>query len=247
LCCPSNRSATGRPPLSPAPEPAVPHFIVRPIACYVSDSIALNAPDRVAALSEKIRAAVAAGADWIQIREKEMCGRDLITLARAATAIATEESGGTARVIVNDRLDVALASGANGVHLGGDSMPVSEVVAWRRAGNAPREFLIGVSCHSAEDVRAAEEAGADYVFLGPIFSTPSKRRFGAPLGVQTLANACRSARIPIIAIGGIDGTNATACLKARATGIAAIRMFQEKGAAEIGRIIAEIKAENSTR
>lgn len=217
------------------------------MVCYVTDSSSLNSPDLGAALSAKIRIAVAAGADWIQIREKRMCGRDLIAAARAAVAIAAERRDSRAKVIVNDRLDVALASGAHGVHLAGDSMPVREIVSWRRAGNAPPEFSIGASCHSFADARAAESSGADYVFLGPILDTPSKRGYGAPLGVETLANACRTARIPVIAIGGVDETNASDCLRAGAAGIAAIRMFQENDAAEIERIISKIKAGNSTR
>ena len=101
----------------------------------------------------KIRAAVAAGVDWVQIREKDLSGRDLLALAREAVA-----GRGLARVIVNDRLDVALAAGAAGVHLGRESLSARDVVRWCRSGNAPAEFLIGVSCHGLEEAREAESA-----------------------------------------------------------------------------------------
>ena len=106
-------------------------------------------------------------------------------------------------------------------------MPAREVVPWLRRGNAPAEFLVGVSCHSLEDARQAEHAGASYLFFGPIFETPAKKQFGAPQGVANLAEVCRTVRIPVIAIGGMSGDRSTECLRAGAVGIAAIRMFQE--------------------
>ncbi|MGH9561270.1 MAG: thiamine phosphate synthase, partial [Terracidiphilus sp.] len=133
-----------------------------------------------------------------------------------------------ARVMINDRLDVALAAGASGVHLGHESIPTADVVRWCRSGNAPEDFLIGVSCHGMEDVHRAEAAGANYVVFGPVFDTPSKRTFGPPQGIAKLEEACRSARIPVVAIGGVDAANAAECLSAGAAGIAAIRMFQSE-------------------
>jgi len=152
-----------------------------------------------------------------------MPSRELLVLARAAM----HESKDRARILINDRLDVALAVGAAGVHLGGASVPAREVIHWCRAGNAPAEFLIGVSCHSMDEVREAEAAGASYVFFGPVFETPSKKRFGPAQGVAKLAEACHAAHIPAIAIGGVNEENATECMRAGALGIAAIRMFQE--------------------
>ncbi len=125
------------------------------------------------------------------------------------------------------------------MHLGRESVPAKEVVTWCRAGNAPAGFLIGVSCHSLEETREAEKAGADYVFFGPIFDTPSKRAFGQPQGVARLAEASAAVRIPVIAIGGINEQNAAECLRAGAAGIAAIRMFQE---AKQGPALTEIVA-----
>ena len=196
-----------------------------PLICYVTDRQALASADpptdQVNGVLERIRAAAEAEVDWIQIREKDMNARDLLQLSRHAVAI------GKARVLVNDRLDVALAAGAAGAHLGHESAPVGAVVRWCRDGNAPREFLVGVSCHRLEDVDETQKAGADYIFFGPVFETPSKQRFGAPQGITRLAEVCRASRIPVIAIGGISERNAVECFRAGAAGIAAIRLFQE--------------------
>jgi thiamine-phosphate pyrophosphorylase len=196
---------------------------VKPILCYVTGGKAPGAADPTANLLAQIRAAAAAGVDWVQIRERHAPARELLALANAAT----DACDGKARVIINDRLDVALAAGAAGVHLRGTSAPPREVVRWCRAGNAPAGFLIGVSCHSVAEAREAESAGASYLFFGPVFETPSKKSFGAPQGIAKLAEVCRSVRIPAMAIGGVNEENAAECLRAGAAGIAAIRMFQE--------------------
>jgi thiamine-phosphate pyrophosphorylase len=198
----------------------------KPIVCYVTSRQPLRAADgpaENAEIVEHIRAAIDAGADWVQIREKGQPGREVLALARAAVALGAAKG---ASVIVNDRLDVALATGAGGVHLGGKSMPAREVAQWCRAGNAPREFLIGVSCHSLEEARTAESAGASYIFFGPVFETPSKKAFGAPQGLARLSEVCRAIRIPTIAIGGVDESSGLECLRAGAAGVAAIRLFQ---------------------
>jgi thiamine-phosphate pyrophosphorylase len=175
---------------------------------------------------EKIRNATMANADFIQIREKRLLTGELLNLTREAVRIAKQE-GGSARVIVNDRLDVALAAGASGVHLGRESLAADTVIGWCLAGNAPPNFLVGVSCHSLQQARVAEKAGASYAFFGPIFDTPSKHRFGPPQGLALLADICRAVQIQVIAIGGVNESNAADCLKAGASGIAAIRLFQE--------------------
>jgi thiamine-phosphate pyrophosphorylase len=198
----------------------------RAIVCYVTDRLSLGAADPVAELLAKVRLAVQAGADWVQIREKDLPGRALLDLARSAVAVA-KAANAAARVYVNDRLDVAIAAGAAGVHLGGESLPAADVVRWCRSGNAPPHFGIGVSCHSLDDAREAQRAGASYVFFGPVFDTPSKKAFGPSQGVQRLAEVCAAVRIPVIAIGGVNEENAPACLRAGASGIAAIRMFQD--------------------
>jgi thiamine-phosphate pyrophosphorylase len=210
---------------------------VKPILCYVTDGKAPGPADPTANLLAQIRAAAAAGVDWVQIRGRNSPARELLALAKAAT----DACDGKARVIINDRLDVALAAGAAGLHLRGTSVPAREVVRWCRAGNAPAGFLIGVSCHSVAEAREAESAGASYLFFGPVFETPSKKSFGAPQGIANLAEVCRSVRIPAIAIGGVNEENAAECLRAGAAGIAAIRMFQESREPEaFGKTVARI-------
>jgi thiamine-phosphate pyrophosphorylase len=185
--------------------------------------------------------ALRAGVDWVQIREKDMPARELVDLVRdavrAADALASAAGTGDGqlvpRVVVNDRLDVALAAGAAGVHLGRDSVNVRDLVKWCRSGNAPPGFMIGVSCHSFEEARKAESAGANYIFFGPVFETPSKRAFGEPQGIARLAEICASVAIRVIAIGGADEVNAQHCVHAGAAGIAAIRMFQEASDAHV--------------
>ena len=212
-----------------------------PILCYVTGRRSLPGPavsrdaGSIAPLIASIERAIAAGADWIQVREKDLEARPLEALVRRAVEI----SNGRARILVNDRLDVALAAGAAGVHLGETSLPVAHVTAWRNAAGRP-EFTTGFSCHSAEAVRAAERAGADYAFFGPVFATPSKSSFGPPQGLESLTGVCRGARIPVLAIGGITESNAAACLAAGAAGIAAIRMFQEE--ADLAGIVSRLHA-----
>lgn len=223
-----------------SPEAEITHAgEAKPLVCYVTDRKGLAAPDPAAALSESISRAVTAGVDWVQIREKDLPSREILALAKAAVLAseAYKRSRSTpTRILINDRLDLALASGAAGVHLGGESIPTVDVVRWCRAGNAPAQFLIGVSCHDLEGARQAELAGANYVVFGPIFDTPSKRLFGPPHGIARLHEVCAAARIPVIAIGGISDQNAAECLRAGAAGIAAIRLFQGN---EHSKILAE--------
>lgn len=220
--------------MSRAIENSGPAGAKRPIVCYVTDRKGLEGSDLVEALISSIRSAIAAGVDWVQIREKDLPSRVLLRVATAAVE-ATKEAHRPglppARVMVNDRLDLALAAGASGAHLGRESIPTAEAVRWCRSGNAPAGFSIGVSCHSLADAREAEAAGSSYVIFGPVFDTPSKRAFGAPQGIANLAEVCGSLRIPVIAIGGVDSGNAGECLRAGAAGIAAIRLFQEPRAA----------------
>jgi thiamine-phosphate pyrophosphorylase len=209
----------------------------KPIYCYVTDRRALEAaltpsksppgtpsPLPARTLHDSIRRAAAAGATWIQIREKDLDARSLVDLARFAVA---ETLAAGVRVYVNDRLDVALATGAAGVHLGEKSLPLGAVIEWRRS-TGRSDFQVGVSCHSLESARAAEQGGADYIFFGPVYATPSKAAYGAPQGIERLREVCRSVEIPVLAIGGINLENAGACLEAGAAGIAAIRMFQAR-------------------
>jgi thiamine-phosphate pyrophosphorylase len=161
---------------------------------------------------------------WIQIREKDLEAHLLLELVRFAVA---ETRAAGARVLVNDRLDVALAANAGGVHLGENSLPLEAVTEWRRS-SGRADFLIGVSCHSLESARCAARGGADYIFFGPVFATPSKAAFGPPQGIERLREVCAAIGIPVLAIGGISAENMQTCITAGAAGIAAIRWFQEK-------------------
>jgi thiamine-phosphate pyrophosphorylase len=218
----------------------------KPILCYVSDRRSLPVPtqqdptqqDLIAPLLEKIALVAAAGVDWIQLREKDLSGRQTAALTREALRSVSKPANCAqsltrvlVRILVNDRLDVALAEQAGGVHLGENSLPVEEANRLVRASHAtptrPRDFLVGVSAHSLEAAKSAASAGADYVFFGPVFATPSKSAYGAPQGLERLAEVCASVAIPVLAIGGLTLENAHACLSAGASGLAAIRLFQD--------------------
>jgi thiamine-phosphate pyrophosphorylase len=204
-----------------------------PLLCYVTDRRSFapaewTEPRNI--LLQKIAAAVAAGVDWIQIREKDLSGKESSALAREAVRLAASPLAGgavRARILVNDRLDVALATQAGGVHLGEKSLPPQEARRLVNSFRREKDFLIGVSCHSLEAARAAERDGADYLFFGPVFATPSKAAYGAPQGFERLAAVCRAVSVPVLAIGGITLENFAACLSAGASGIAAIRLFQD--------------------
>lgn len=217
----SKRFAVGHSSLPTAPDRAG-----GPVICYVTDRSGFAGSGLAGDLLQHIREAIIGGADWVQIREKDLSARALFDLVSEALEICKQE-GGTARISVNDRLDAALAAGAHGVHLRHESMPVQDAVRWRDNGNMPRGFLFGVSCHSLEGAREAEKNGADYVYFGPVFETPSKIPFGKPHGTEKLAEVCRGVQIPVIAIGGITDKNAMDCIAAGAAGIAAIRLFQQ--------------------
>jgi thiamine-phosphate pyrophosphorylase len=225
-----------------------------PILCYVTDRHSLRvAPGEspVEALLGKIEAATAAGVDWIQLREKDLSGKDYAALARqplrrvaqAGARIDRPSPRLAPRILVNDRLDVALAERAGGVHLGENSLPVKEakrlIDAVTPGSNADNVFLAGVSCHSLEAAQSAAADGADYLFFGPVFATPSKAAFGAPQGLDLLAKVCRAVTIPVLAIGGITLENAAACLASGAAGIAAIRLFQN--APDLTQLVARLR------
>ena len=205
----------------------------RPVLCYVTDRhnfAATNSQEAQETLLSKIAAAVDAGVDWIQIREKDLLGKDCSSLTRKALQQAAKSSArktAPTRILVNDQLDVAISERAGGVHLGEKSLPLAEAKRLVENRGARKDFLIGISCHSLEAARAAASGGADYLFFGPIFATPSKAAFGAPQGLERLAEVCRAVHIPVLAIGGITLTNAADCLAAGASGIAAIRLFQD--------------------
>jgi thiamine-phosphate pyrophosphorylase len=228
----------------------------RPLLCYVTDRRSLAATEAAETrkvLLQRIEDVGAAGVDWIQIREKDLSGKEcsllvLEALQRATrTAPRARASAAGARILVpilvNDRLDVALAVQAGGVHLGEKSLPVQEARRLVLSLHREENFLIGVSCHSLEAAKAAERGGADYLFFGPVFATPAKTAYGAPQGLERLAEVCRAVSLPVLAIGGITLDNYAACLGAGASGIAAIRLFQDaKDLAAVVRALPEISA-----
>jgi thiamine-phosphate pyrophosphorylase len=182
--------------------------------CYITDRSQLGG---VEALLASIARNAAMGVELIQIREKDLTARELLALARSAVAMRRES-----RILVNARLDIAIAAGAQGVHLPADSISASEL---RRI--SPEGFLIGVSCHSIDELRSAEGDGADFVVYGPVFDPLSKERVQPAVGIDGLHMACAAVKMPVYALGGITEENAAACVAAGAAGIAGITLFQK--------------------
>lgn len=175
------------------------------------------APD-LAARADAALAGVPSGIVAVHLREKDLGGRELLALARELADVCRARGQ---VLLVNDRLDVALAAGAAGVHLPSAGIP--PVDARRVLGPAP---LVGVSCHSAADVSRARAGGASFATFGPVYDTPSKRAFGAPVGVAALAAAARLG-LPLVALGGVTPARVAEVMAAGATGVAAIRAWLE--------------------
>jgi thiamine-phosphate pyrophosphorylase len=189
------------------------------LVCYITDRHSCAAP-----ILHQIEQAIEAGIDLIQIREKHLATRELLELARRARALA---NGTHSRILINDRLDIALAADLDGIHLGQHSV-LPEVV---RAQVSRQDFLVGASVHSRAEFREVEHQGVSFVTLGPIFYTPSKAVYGDPIGLDVLGEISRESKVPVLALGGIDLANYSLCLDRGASGIAAIRLFQCSGQA----------------
>lgn len=179
--------------------------------------------DRGATAGRELLAAVeealAGGVGGVQLREKGLSGRDYLGLAQAMRSLTARYG---ARLLVNDRIDVALAAGADGVHLPEAGLPVGTA-----RGLLGKEKLVGASCHSLETARAAERAGADFITFGPVYQTPSKAAYGEPVGIAPLAEAVRELSIPVFPLGGVTrervpellaaGARCAACISALLT------------------------------
>jgi len=162
-----------------------------------------------------VEAALDAGATAIQLRDKEASSGELLAMAEQLAPLAQRYS---ALFLVNDRFDVALACGAHGVHLGDDDLPVAEI---RRA--VPRDFVIGRSADTEDAARAAEAAGANYLGVGSVFGTETKKEvIGEVIGTGQLALVTRAVSIPVVGIGGVDASNAASVVRAGADGIAVV-------------------------
>jgi thiamine-phosphate pyrophosphorylase len=213
-----------------------------------------SAEEQRAALLRKISEAARCGVDFIQLREKDLSARELLRLAedarRAIQSAAPEPAAGwqkrRPRLLINSRIDVAIAAGADGVHLRSDDISAADARAafMKTAGNRKPEienFLIASSCHSAAEVRRAESEGADFVVFAPVFEKGGLR--GASL--EALRAACTgmpkadtpepspAVKIPVLALGGVTPENARSCMEAGAAGVAGIRLFQDKDVAEV--------------
>ena len=211
---------------------------------YITDrtQFAGSETERRSRLLRTVRQAAAAGVDYIQLREKDLPVRDLELLAREALRLVRGE--GPTRLLINHRTDVALAAGAGGVHLTGDDIAAGDARALAAGHHPDREFLVAVSCHSAEQVRLAEAHGADFAVLAPIFEKIGEgnmRSIREGIGLEELRRAARQdsatdARVeaggvrrglPVFALGGVNRERALLCAAAGAAGIAGIRIFQQ--------------------
>lgn len=162
-----------------------------------------------AAVTEALKGGVRA----VQLREKDLGTRDLLRLAYQLRDLTLKYD---ARLFINDRVDIAIAVDADGVHLGQKSMPPFAV---RRLSG---KLIIGVSAHNLKEARAGEQAGADFITLGPIYETPSKLKYGRPIGLEALREAAGEVSVPVFAIGGIKTDNLREVLDAGAEGVAVI-------------------------
>jgi thiamine-phosphate pyrophosphorylase len=177
--------------------------------------------ERCEQLLHKVREAVAAAVDYIQLRERDLSGRGFEELARGVAGIVGEK-GSQTRLLINSRTDIALSTASDGVNLRSQDISPSEVRRIWRAANSRSEPVVAVSCHAEEEVRSASSAGADFVVFGPVFGKGE-----APgTGLAALKAACGH-KIPVLALGGVTLENAGLCLARGAAGVAGIRLFQQ--------------------
>lgn len=213
----------------------------RPIFYYITDRHAFRSDERFQReqLLSKIEEATRAGIDYIQIREKDLSARDLEALGREALNIVhqsnlrSENRERRTALLINSRTDVALAIGADGVHLPANDLgPEAVRRVWKSSGvGAVARVTISVSCHTVKEARQAAVRGADLAIFAPVFEKKDAPGT-SPAGLNVLRQTC-NAKIPVVALGGVTLENAAACLDAGAAGIAGIRLFQEHNIARI--------------
>jgi len=215
---------------------------------YITDRSQFRGDEyaRRRALLARIAEAASVGIDYIQLREKDLSARELEMLAgdalvavRNGTPLRTENRELRTRILINSRTDVALAAGADGVHLRSDDIAPHEVrhVLEASAHRPPAadHFLVAASCHTAADVFRAESEASDFAVFAPVFGKRGSTGT-PPAGLAALREACR-AKIPVLALGGVTVENAASCLEAGAAGIAAIRLFQENKIEDVARAL----------
>lgn len=206
-------------------------------------------------IRDRALAAARAGVDFVQLRVKPASAGELFTWARELAEAFRALPSPRARLLINDRLDIALAAGADGVHLPAAGLDPARVRAaldgatGRGASRGASRFWIAASSHAAAEVVAAARAGADFAVLGPIFATPSKAAFGPPLGLAPLRAAVAglagiAPSFPVLALGGITAENAAQCLAAGAAGVAAIRLFHSDDPAAL---VAALRSQSAAR
>jgi thiamine-phosphate pyrophosphorylase len=190
---------------------------------YITDRVQFPGSEarRRELIIERTVEAARAGIDYIQVREKTLSSRELEEMARVIVQ-RVREAGSATRVLINSRTDVALAVGADGVHLrSSDVSPADVRRIWSAAG-AGSKPVVAVSCHTEQEVTAAELAGADFVVFGPVFG-----KSGTPgVGLPELRATCAHG-IPVFALGGVSLENYQSCLEVGAAGVAGIRLFQD--------------------
>jgi thiamine-phosphate pyrophosphorylase len=186
----------------------------RPLLYYITDCRRLNGVSVIRC----VRRAVDWGVDFIQIREKELSERELYALTCRIVSLAQNTK---CRVLVNGRADLALAAGADGVHLPSRGLSISDIRSW-----IPKNFIVGVSVHSLREIRDAEAQNADYILVGHVFPTQSKEGSGPSLGLDFLRKACKSTSVPIFGLGGMNPERIGPVMETGAVGIAGISLFQ---------------------
>jgi thiamine-phosphate pyrophosphorylase len=215
------------------------------LLCYITDrrQFGGGSADQIQQLLAKITECAAAGVDYIQLREKDLSTRELERLGFQAVAAMPADSA--SKLLINSRLDVALACGAHGVHLpAGDLNPGEVRALWSRA--TERACVIGASAHSAREIALAESHGADFAVFGPVFEKAGATN---PGGLQQLQQVCHRSQaavppMPVLALGGVTVQNASKCLSAGCNGLAGIRLFQETNASSV---VAALRAQFANR